>query len=158
MENASKALIIAGSILISILIIGVGVMIFSNVSDIFSTGTVDEQAVATYNDPFTRYGGPQKSGSQVKALCEAIRNHNLTYATDKSKLVKLEKDKDADSDAALAKVDASSLPETSATDSVTSTAHISKIKSDIKAGFTYKVTFGYDSKTGYLTAVYIKQN
>ena len=33
MENASKALIIAGSILISILVISLGVMIFRNMSN-----------------------------------------------------------------------------------------------------------------------------
>ncbi len=33
MENASKALIIAGAILISILIVGLGVIIYNNVSD-----------------------------------------------------------------------------------------------------------------------------
>ena len=33
MENASKALIIAGAILISILIVGLGVIIYNNVAD-----------------------------------------------------------------------------------------------------------------------------
>ncbi len=153
MENASKALIIAGSILISILIIGVGVMIFSNVSDIFNTGTVDEQAVTTYNDPFTRYGGEQVSGSQVKALCEAVRNHNLTYATDTSKLIELYSGEDTSANATLAKRDAASIDTTK-----TETGAISTIKNTIKSGYTYKVTFGYDSKTGYLTVVCIKQN
>ncbi len=147
MENASKALIIAGSILISILIIGVGVMIFGNVSDIFKTGTVDEQAVQTYNEPFTRYGGSQITGSQVKALCEAIRNHNLTYATDESKLITLTQSGAAtDRKASEAPGDAAK------------TNTISGIKNGIKSGYTYNVQFGYDPTTGYITNVDVKQN
>lgn len=38
MENASKALIIAGAILISIVLIGVGVLIIGNAQGIFGRG------------------------------------------------------------------------------------------------------------------------
>ena len=54
MENASKALIIAGAILLAIAIIGVGMFVFSNVSDTI-TGAADmsEQEIAAYNQDFT---------------------------------------------------------------------------------------------------------
>ena len=38
MENASKALVIAGAILISILLVSVGIMIYSGASGIFNRG------------------------------------------------------------------------------------------------------------------------
>ena len=40
MENASKALIIAGAILISILIVGLGVIIYQNVDNLESFSTL----------------------------------------------------------------------------------------------------------------------
>ena len=52
MENASKALIIAGAILISILIVGLGVIIYNNVADIAGdTSGINQQAVSSHNSP-----------------------------------------------------------------------------------------------------------
>ncbi len=80
MENASKALLIAGAILIVILIIGVGMLVFSS-----TTGTIDEavkQMSSTekdmYNQQFTQYEGTRVNGSNVKALLQKIRNNNNT--------------------------------------------------------------------------------
>ena len=49
MENASKALIIAGAILISILIVGLGVIIYNNVADVAKTGTLDSTQINSHN-------------------------------------------------------------------------------------------------------------
>ena len=50
MENASKALIIAGSILVSIVIITLGVMIVNNVRDtINNNSNLSAQEVISYN-------------------------------------------------------------------------------------------------------------
>lgn len=78
MENASKALIIAGAILISILIVGLGVIIYNNVSDIARSGTLDEQQISAHNSPFENYFGNNVSGSNVRALISAINNNNRT--------------------------------------------------------------------------------
>ena len=43
MENASKALIIAGAILISILLISIGIILINSGKDITSTGTAGMQ-------------------------------------------------------------------------------------------------------------------
>ncbi len=78
MENASKALIIAGAILISILLISVGVLIMNSTGD--TAGTVDKQgqvmATRTFNSQFTAYEGESVSGSQIKALISAINASN----------------------------------------------------------------------------------
>ena len=75
MENASKALIIAGAILLAILIIALGVYIFNQAK---STTNVDEltiQQVQAHNNTFFNYEG-SINGTQAKALIDAIRNNN----------------------------------------------------------------------------------
>ena len=76
MENASKALIIAGAILISILIVGLGVIIYNNVSGIASGGTLDAQEISAHNSPFTGYFGDYVSGSNVRALLTQVQANN----------------------------------------------------------------------------------
>ena len=45
MENASKALIIAGAILLSILIISLGILIFSQAQDTINSINMSEQEI-----------------------------------------------------------------------------------------------------------------
>lgn len=77
MENASKALLIAGSILIVILIIGVGMLVYSSMQ-----GTIDEglrqmsnQEKDIFNQQFLQFEGT-KNGSNVKALKSKIESNN----------------------------------------------------------------------------------
>lgn len=77
MENASKALLIAGAILICIVLISVGMIIVNSTTDV--TDQVGEisssQAAQSFNTQFSRYSGSQK-GSSVKSLLEAIATSN----------------------------------------------------------------------------------
>ncbi len=82
MENASKALLIAGSILIVILLIAVGMMVFNG-----ARGSIDEavaqmsaQDLQMFNQQFTQYEGTRVVGSVVKALVEKIAANNLIKA------------------------------------------------------------------------------
>ena len=69
MENASKALILAGSILIAIIIISLGVMIFRNMSNSVTNNTsLDKQTISAFNSRIEPYIGENKSGSQVNTL------------------------------------------------------------------------------------------
>ena len=72
MENASKALIIAGAILISILLISVGIIVMNAINNPVQQGaaSADSQAIEIFNGKFTGYMGRQK-GSTVKALYTA---------------------------------------------------------------------------------------
>lgn len=71
MENASKALIIAGSILLAILIISLGMIIFTKMSaPISENANLDEQEVAAFNADISPYLGQKVSGSQVNALIQ----------------------------------------------------------------------------------------
>lgn len=85
MENASKALVIAGAILISILLITIGVFIINSI-----TGTTDElegkmnnTAAETFNSGYTAYIGTQ-NGSNVKSLLnKVVSNNSITNAPHK---------------------------------------------------------------------------
>ena len=73
MENASKALIIAGAILISIMIISLGVLLFTRMSSSAkNAANMDEQEVANFNSKITPYIGNNISGSQVNALIQLV--------------------------------------------------------------------------------------
>lgn len=79
MENASKALLIAGSVLIVILIIGVGMLIFNSIDSI--TGQAGDQAdamaIQTFNDQFMSYEGTNMTASQTKGLINKINASNV---------------------------------------------------------------------------------
>ncbi len=77
MENASKALIMAGAILLAILIISLGVMVFRNMSKSVTNDTsLDKQTIAAFNSKIQPYVGKNKSGSQVNTLREVAISIN----------------------------------------------------------------------------------
>ena len=144
MENASKALIIAGAILLAISIIGIGMFVFSGVSDtITSSLDMSKDQINAYNQTFENYMGNQR-GSNVKSLIKEIRSHNLG-AEDDSKKVAL-----------FYGAAASDLEAGTATSGI-STSDINVVNNNIKSGKTYKVEFGYDTNSGLVTAVYINE-
>lgn len=79
MENASKALIIAGAILLSILIIGLGMAVYNNASSSMGSANLDSQEISAHNSQFLSYEGKQK-GSQVNSLINTIKRNNKEYA------------------------------------------------------------------------------
>ena len=73
MDNASKALIIAGAILISIMIVSLGVLIFNKMGNSAKeAANMDEQEIANFNSKLTPYIGQNISGSQVNALIQLV--------------------------------------------------------------------------------------
>jgi len=71
MENASKALIIAGAILLAILLISLGIMIFNQASSVVSGTGMTDAEITTFNAKFQKYEGNMK-GSMVKSLINDI--------------------------------------------------------------------------------------
>ena len=53
MENASKALIIAGAILLSILLISMGIIVYRNASSTINSADMSETETQTFNGKFT---------------------------------------------------------------------------------------------------------
>jgi hypothetical protein len=76
LENASKALIIAGAILLAILIIGLGVYIYRQAAGVIDTETMDQLVVSQFNAQFEPYLGNNVSGSNVKQLIKIINASN----------------------------------------------------------------------------------
>ena len=76
MENASKALIIAGAILLAILIISLGILIYNQAAGIANGNAMSEVDITQFNTQFTQYEGKQ-SGTTVRALLQKVISSNL---------------------------------------------------------------------------------
>lgn len=93
MENASKALIIAGAILISILIIAIGMYIYTNSESSIrnATSQMSTQEKSAFNQTWYTYEGSQL-GSNCRALIAQIISSNSTNVNEASKLISLDVD------------------------------------------------------------------
>ena len=82
MENASKALIIAGAILISIVLITLGVVILGQGQEVVNSSNMDAQAISSFNSQFTQYEGDSVTGSRVNTLINAVISSNTVSNRD----------------------------------------------------------------------------
>lgn len=91
MENASKALLIAGAILICILLIGVGMLVYNGAMNGIQGGmsSMDANAKEQFNSAFTQYEGKQ-SGANARAVIGNIITSNGTNKNADGKLVSLQ--------------------------------------------------------------------
>lgn len=139
MENASKALIIAGAILLSILIIGLGVFIFNQANASLKKVNLNQNEIQNFNEPFLQYAGENITGTNVMALCDKVKSHNLANVEDKTRMVHIRTSEAKDPEAA--DEDEGKLQEPTT------------VKKTIRAGYNYKVTVGYDKDTGLITNI-----
>ena len=131
MENASKALLIAGSILVVILLIAMGVRVFNSTSGTTDSveGTMQSTEIATFNNKFTAYAGTGKSAAQVKALANIVIANNATNS--------------------LHKVSFKVLNQTTTTDAGTITTNVSNLSG------SYQIKPIYDLKGTYVVEIQI---
>ena len=139
MENASKALIIAGAILLAILIISLGIMIYNQASGVVNNNAMSEVEISSFNQKFTQFEGTNVKGSQVNSLLTQIVQNNVANQEDKSKQVKIE-------------VSSSNWQGTVPTKNLVPVNSTTKAQS----GKTYKVTCDLNTKTGLVTKVKIE--
>ena len=80
MENASKALMIAGEVLIALLVISLLVVFYNNIKDLRGTKeTVDvTEQVAEYNKQYDVYYRNNLYGSDILSLANKIYDYNKT--------------------------------------------------------------------------------
>lgn len=80
MDNASKALIMAGAILISVMLVSLGVMLFSSASTQIEDAIdlSDANAIAMFNNQFLQYQGEQR-GTAIIQLINAVNTSNAKY-------------------------------------------------------------------------------
>ena len=76
MENASKALIIAGAILLSILIISLGIMVYNNAKNAANGGNIDKAQLQAFNSEWEGYVGQNRTASEVRAMYQAVIANN----------------------------------------------------------------------------------
>ena len=140
MENASKALIIAGAILLAILIISLGIMIYNQASGVVNNNAMSEVDISTFNQKFTQYEGDNVRGAQVSSLLDQVRSNNITYQDDASRQVA---------------VQSSLVGGAAGTNTmVNGTTNITKAGT----GTTYKVQCFMDSNTGLVDYITITPN
>lgn len=140
MENASKALIIAGAILISILIIAIGMYIYSNSqSSIYNaTSQMSTQEKSAFNQAWTIYEGNQL-GSNCRTLISQLISSNSTNANEAGKLISLTVDGQV------------VTPQVNNIQSVAMTA----LKDNIDLRHTYTVTTSQNEATGLVDMITI---
>lgn len=78
MENASKALIIAGAILLSVLIISLGIMVFQNAKNTVGSTNLSKQEIETFNSQWQAYEGTNKTASEVRTMIQAVIANNAS--------------------------------------------------------------------------------
>lgn len=78
MENASKALIIAGAILLAILIISLGILIYNQASGVVNDNAMSEVELNSFNQKFTQYEGGSVRGTTVRSIYQAVLSNNIT--------------------------------------------------------------------------------
>jgi hypothetical protein len=78
MDNASKALIIAGAILITILVATFAVSLFKGAAEVTnnSNNAHNTVGITTYNSQFEQYFGSSRNKEQVKSLIRKINSNN----------------------------------------------------------------------------------
>ena len=89
MENASKALIIAGAILLSILLISLGIMVYNNAKNTVGNANLSKEEIAAFNSQWEVYTGSGKTASEVRTLLSAIIASNTTEKKNLNRIVKV---------------------------------------------------------------------
>ena len=86
MENASKALIIAGAILLAILLISLGIMIFNQAQGTVNNSGMSQAEITSFNNKFLKYAGKEKTKSDIKALANEILASNANESNANRKI------------------------------------------------------------------------
>lgn len=89
MENASKALIIAGAILLAILIISLGILIFGQAKGVIDGNAMSDVEIQQFNGKFTMYEGERVRGATVNSMLQTVLANNVS-ADDDNRKVKIE--------------------------------------------------------------------
>lgn len=135
MENATKALMIAAAVLVSVLVITLGINIFNSASEqVDNAGNLSEYETESFNSKFTKYEGTDVTGSEVNALLTTVFTHNNSQE-DVSRCVKV--------------TGASSVKASNA---------IKSSPTKVATGKSYTVKATYNTKTGLITSIKITEN
>ncbi len=138
MENASKALIIIASVLVAIMIVALGVTIFTKAQNSADTSSLDQTEINMFNSKFERYAGNQ-NGSQVKSLISYAISNASTNSKDPAKLPQITFEGNEDK-----------------IEEAENTEKFGEIRKNIISTHTYWVELSYATDTGLVNLITIK--
>lgn len=141
MENASKALIIAGAILISIVLVSVGVLVVRNLNTDEAFSQMDQQVIDSFNSKFVDPAGPNVRGTVVKTMISNAITSNGNNESSKQIEVEFEGTK----------------AEKEGSEKMVSSATLSQISNNIITSHRYTVVIGY-AKNGLVNKITITDN
>ena len=84
MENASKALLMAGGILIALLILGALIMMFTSLQDYQNTNDAQTKnsQIAQFNNQFEPYNKDNLTLMELKSVYNKIESNNTQHSKD----------------------------------------------------------------------------
>ncbi len=84
MENASKALIIAGSVLLALIVIGAFILMFSNLNDYQEKNdtAIEQKQIVEFNNQFSTYDRNGLRGTDMLSLMNRIIDYNSRKTTE----------------------------------------------------------------------------
>lgn len=132
MENATKALLIAAAVLISILVISIGLIVFRMASGTIQEANLNKAEIASFNGEFEAFEGKTVSGAKVNAMLRTVLSHN-TVTTDAGRKISVTGD-------ITLSTSATALPTTMA---------------DTGRSYTVSCTIG---DAGYITTISVTEN
>ena len=146
MENASKALIIAGSIILAVLIIVLGMNFYNQAVGIGKNINMTEYEIQSYNSKFINYEG-KVSGTKARELCDVIKQHNLANSTNKGTGIVVYYNQNYDSSQSFTAVTAYAGLNT----------QVDSVKQNLGTGKFYEIILIYDSSRGIVSAINFKE-
>lgn len=156
MENSSKALLIAGAILICILIIAIGMFIYNSASSTTteSMNSLSTQETEIFNKQFDVYSGLQ-DGSKIKTLIGVLISNANTNKSESDKIPGVAINKCVATDK---KAIHAAVPEDGETGEYIDS--LTKIRTKVEKNHEYWIEFSYQ-KNGlidYITITYDANN
>ena len=146
MENASKALIIAGSIILAVLIIVLGMYFYNQAVGIGKNINMTEYEIQSYNSKFINYEG-KVSGTKARELCDVLKQHNLANSTNKGTGIVVYYNQNYDSSQSFTAVTAYAGLNT----------QVDSVKQNLGTGKFYEIILIYDSSRGIVSAINFKE-
>ena len=146
MENASKALIIAGSIILAVLIIVLGMYFYNQAVGIGKNINMTEYEIQSYNSKFINYEG-KVSGTKARELCDVIKQHNLANSTNKGTGIVVYYNQNYDSSQSFTAVTAYAGLNT----------QVDIVNQNLGTGKFYEIILIYDSSRGIVSAINFKE-
>ena len=152
MENASKALIIAGAILLSILIIAIGMYIYNSSQDSIQTAgsQISAQEVSSFNQTWEMYEGTQ-TGSNVKALISKLAANATQNSEENTRLPNLYYEATATEKNGAGVNVGSNIKNTK----TLGVQNMNTARTKIEARHTYRVTLVTNTTTGLVSGILI---